>query len=143
MIDVNYINNLHRFECNEICGATHGPCVYFIYQDDEIVYIGSTKNLYRRLCEHKSRKLAGMDFYFSFFSSEDNKGLESILISKIKPLMNVVDNPDALKSVNDKKIQKTISIRPSVYLAGVELAKEKGAKSFSDLVEILILEQSK
>jgi excinuclease UvrABC nuclease subunit len=64
------------------------PGVYVIYDDEKyIVYIGSTKNLGKRLRTQ-------IDFYLPHHVkikvTDDFKELERILIEKLKPLYNVI-----------------------------------------------------
>ena len=91
-----YITN-QRFEAllkisNVIANKTKfpysGPAVYFLFQGDELVYIGQTVNLLARVASHFGRK--GFD-HFSHIICDRSElaALERIAIVKYRPKLNL------------------------------------------------------
>lgn len=65
------------------------PCIYFLYNNErELLYIGQTNSLYKRLYTHANEK----DFsYYNFIQISNLKErllIESLFIFKYKPLLN-------------------------------------------------------
>tara|TARA_R110000737_G_C14245384_1_gene425620 strand:+ start:44 stop:529 length:486 start_codon:yes stop_codon:yes gene_type:complete len=70
-----YIDELHR------------DCIYILYRDDELVYVGQSKNVYNRLNQHKRDKV--FDRVRVLHCREDRKLYwEKILINSYKPIYN-------------------------------------------------------
>lgn len=67
------------------------PCIYMLYKDDKIVYIGQTECLARRIGEHmQSTKVFDSFSVHSFIEDEYIRlKKEQILIRKYKPALNV------------------------------------------------------
>lgn len=63
--------------------------VYFLFQSDILVYIGSTNNLERRLKEHY--KEYDRTFYFHAIDKSDARKKEKEAIKKYKPKFNVAN----------------------------------------------------
>lgn len=69
-----------------------GPAVYFLYKGDEIVYVGQTNNLLRRVASHFGFK----DFdHFSYIAcrKEELTELERRAILKYRPKLNSLNCP--------------------------------------------------
>lgn len=67
------------------------PCIYLLYKNDKIVYVGQTKCLAKRISDHI---VAGKDFdnfaVHSFVKDEYTRlKKEEILIRKYKPVLNI------------------------------------------------------
>lgn len=62
--------------------------VYFLYNDDELVYIGESDNLYRRIGQHIASKEKIFN-RFELYPTTDRKRLEGFLIRMFKPKYNV------------------------------------------------------
>jgi len=64
----------------------HKPCVYFLFKNGSLVYIGKTKTLLTRISYHSS---SGKDFdeYF-FYYPEDYSSSEILHIKHYRPLYN-------------------------------------------------------
>ncbi len=62
--------------------------VYFLYDGDELVYIGTTDNLYRRIGQHiaEGKKVFNR---FEVYPTKDRMRLEGFLIRALKPKYNV------------------------------------------------------
>ena len=67
--------------------------VYFLYDGDELVYIGTTDNLYRRIGEHIAQGKKIFD-RFEFYPTTDRIRLEGFLIQTLKPKYNVSSGAD-------------------------------------------------
>lgn len=69
--------------------------VYFLLLNDEIVYIGTSRNVHGRVAEHRAN---GRPFDKAFFveaSGDDREMLERALIKAITPSQNRMHNPVA------------------------------------------------
>lgn len=64
----------------EICG------VYVLYDHDEIVYIGKSKNVHRRILEHRDKEFT--HFKIIEVDSDNYSKLERILIEEFFPVYN-------------------------------------------------------
>lgn len=62
--------------------------VYFLYDGDELVYIGESDNLYRRIGQHIAEGKKKFD-RFSIYETIDRKRLEGFLIDALKPKYNI------------------------------------------------------
>lgn len=58
--------------------------VYFLFDGDELVYIGTTDNLYRRIGEHVAQGKKMFD-RFEFYPTTDRMRLEGFLIETLGP----------------------------------------------------------
>lgn len=64
------------------------PCVYFLYDNEKLVYIGSSLNLYGRLSQHlKSKKVFNGVYYIPIRPSKLRR-IEWCLIKHYKPIYN-------------------------------------------------------
>ena len=63
------------------------PCVYFLYRDNDLVYVGKTANIYLRIGQHIIEGQKKFDS-FEYFFTEDADCLEAILIKILKPIYN-------------------------------------------------------
>jgi len=58
--------------------------IYFLFKDDDLVYIGKSERLKERLFEHRAK-----DFnYFSFIKTDNDEINELKLIHYHKPILN-------------------------------------------------------
>ncbi len=64
-------------------------CVYFLFDGDELVYIGKTTNLYYRIGQHVADGYKKFD-RFEVFETDDQDRLEEFLIRLLKPKYNKV-----------------------------------------------------
>lgn len=62
--------------------------VYFLYDKDELVYIGTSDNLYRRIGQHIAEKTKVFD-RFELYPTTDRIRLEGFLIRMFQPKYNV------------------------------------------------------
>lgn len=62
--------------------------VYFLYDGDELVYIGTSDNLYRRIGQHIADGKKVFD-RFELYPTTDRLRLEGFLIQTLKPKYNV------------------------------------------------------
>lgn len=70
-----------------------GACIYFLYSETEIVYIGSTYELTARIGEHQRSKKVFTHYTYKMYDKVSPKQLLSIeakLIKKHKPKYNKV-----------------------------------------------------
>jgi hypothetical protein len=70
------------------------PGIYFLYQGNDIVYVGKTTNFVARLSNHMFNK--SFDGYsFIPVAAHNLDSLEIRLIEKLRPPLNILVNPDA------------------------------------------------
>lgn len=76
------------------CTPFYEDGILFGYDKEQIIYIGSSKNLYNRYSSHslkkQLRKSTKISFYF--FETENYKQIEIELIKEIKPIFNIQYN---------------------------------------------------
>lgn len=86
-IENTYTANVNEFELMFLT-----PCIYFLFQDDKIVYIGETTAAMTRISQHaKNHKKQFNRFSIEPFngSTKERKNKERLLITKFKPVYNV------------------------------------------------------
>lgn len=76
----------------------HGG-VYFLYDGDELVYIGQTDNLMRRIGEHIKEGVKRFDS-FELYETPDRIRLEARLIGLLKPKYNMTEGAPSGGAVN-------------------------------------------
>lgn len=86
--------------------------VYFLYDGDELVYIGTTDNLYRRIGQHiaEGKKVFNR---FEVYPTKDRMRLEGFLIRALKPKYNVSLGAD-YKSTHDWDLFPSQSIEEAI-----------------------------
>lgn len=67
--------------------------VYFLYDKDELVYIGQSDNLYRRIGQHIADGVKTFD-RFELYPTNDRIRLEGFLIRMFKPKYNISSGAD-------------------------------------------------
>lgn len=70
--------------------------IYFLCQDEEIVYIGQAKNVGHRISDHKgsgARKPHNRVFFLKVHPDNLNS-VERFFIERYRPILNVKKNPD-------------------------------------------------
>lgn len=89
--DYSQLSNVNKILSNKVGLDEAGvPCVYFLIDGSEIVYIGQTVNFLSRINSHKSDQDKKFDSYFTFnCESEHMDGLESFLIMYHQPKYNL------------------------------------------------------
>ena len=76
---------------------TWGCCVYFLLNDGQIVYIGSSANVGERMSQHRKTKTFDKVIYVEVEGKDAHfkmSILEHILIKMLKPALNVRSNTD-------------------------------------------------
>lgn len=87
MIDVDELNQTG----NRLTGACSG--VYFLFQDDELVYIGQGWNCLLRVAEHTRKDSVKQFNHWNFIPIDDErerKACEAELRAKYKPKFNLI-----------------------------------------------------
>jgi excinuclease UvrABC nuclease subunit len=69
----------------------HASGVYFLWDEDELVYIGESENIYLRIGQHIKDGRKRFDD-FTIYITEDRKLLEAYLINVLKPKYNKAHN---------------------------------------------------
>ena len=71
------------------------PCIYILYKEDEMVYIGETTSFSKRLAQHITEGKKCFDsFKLRYFIDNDKvrKNKEKRMIKKFKPKYNIIHN---------------------------------------------------
>ena len=101
MLSLSEILGLPKSNASAISGVPAQPGIYFFIDDSEIIYIGETINLNGRMLEH--RKLLAYNITIDIHlllsyrnanlsDSKERKALESALIKRFKPALNIKGN---------------------------------------------------
>lgn len=65
-------------------------CIYFLFHGENIIYIGSTCNLYQRVIQHKKTKLFdGVNYIYVEKLTQETLKLEKDYIEKFTPKYNI------------------------------------------------------
>lgn len=95
-------------------------CVYFLINDNDIVYVGFTTDLNYRLKTHKVNKV--FDKFYDIKVEDIKSGLmlEKYYIQKFKPAYNVVHNENCIRK---KTEPRKIKISPIINSTKSEVSK--------------------
>jgi len=66
-------------------------CVYFLINNDKVVYVGKTHDINNRLCSHLKDKIFNKYYYFEC-KEESLNLLEGLYIMKYNPIYNKANN---------------------------------------------------
>lgn len=100
--------------------APQAHCVYFLVEDDEIVYVGSTSRIGLRIAEHIYRKKFTDAFFIPMETIQEAKTLETKYILEIRPKYNLkIDDPNNLNLVT------TVELRREAKKNGLRLRDAK------------------
>lgn len=115
------IKNLQRFPA-VIAG------IYFLYNEDNLVYIGRTENLFQRIGTHIHGNKDFDSFSFLEVRSRDLEKVEYDLIDFFNPPLNV---SKPVLRVNDDQISKV-----NLWATRIVHSKYENWSSFCDAVDI-------
>lgn len=73
------------------------PCVYFLFLDKEIIYIGRSGNLYQRFVEHKIYRNFTHIAWVEIKNNYHRNNAEQNYIKKYRPVRNIQWNPNVYK----------------------------------------------
>lgn len=82
------INNLEK----KLVDTEKMSGVYFLYDEDELVYVGQTDFLYGRLAVHKTDKKFDKFSFYPINDRNEKNLLEWFYIKKFKPIYNISEN---------------------------------------------------
>ena len=86
---IDYISALNTGKCEEVLNV---PSIYHLFSKGELVYVGITKCLYKRLSEHRRDKSKEWDAYLSFsvdgLSLDAIREMETKIIKRLQPKYN-------------------------------------------------------
>ena len=115
------------------------PALYFLFNDNDLIYLGITSNLKQRLTEHRA---AGRILFTraTYIDGRDEE-LEKRLIIFFRPLQNGTHNTAALPYLRQKqtngKWRVTVTLDADVFAAVETLAKAQ-RDSFSGMVNRML-----
>jgi predicted GIY-YIG superfamily endonuclease len=89
MADEKSIENLKRYEMPK-------TGVYFLFDQDSLIYIGKSENVFRRLNDHIRNKFFNNYSFIKCNTEEDASRLEKELIIKYKPALNIQHKKEEL-----------------------------------------------
>lgn len=121
--------------------VSNGRCfVYFLFRDGEIIYVGSTKNLYMRLGQHEKSK--NFDAYSVLdVDIADLENTEAFYVLSLSPQMNSVvpKNTMFISYGKAKKLVSYMAIRRSIKSGVIKPIESKFGMYFktSDVLSIL------
>jgi hypothetical protein len=80
---------------NRSIGSASRPGVYFLFQDDDLVYIGKSADIDHRLGQHRNRRAFDFNRVTVFLCDPSEMGrLEARYIRKFRPVFNTVSPLD-------------------------------------------------
>ena len=87
---------MRAFNIDTVNRYFNTPCIYFLYFEEQIVYIGETTQIMPRISAHfKGSKVFDTFGFFEFKGSRlERLECEAALIKKHKPKYNIVHNVD-------------------------------------------------
>ena len=89
----------------EFQGDPHGPCVYFLIDNDDVVYVGQSRSLASRIETHQKNKIFNRSVYLPC-PEENLNDVESSLIRKLRPKYNLSQVSGALLDVHKNSLNK-------------------------------------
>jgi hypothetical protein len=106
--------------------------LYFLINNNKIVYVGQSRNLYERFIEHKRDKNFTHYFYFILNNDKRLRLKEKIYIKKFKPIYNKRE-----LIFKEKQIHIGISLRKETYNILISESKNQN-RTQSNMIEFLI-----
>lgn len=87
------------------------PCIYFLFKENKIVYVGQTTNIYQRITTHKKSKNFDSFSFFDIYEKPFNGNyssneLELYFILKFTPKYNVSIPPNEIWLTIEKLKEK-------------------------------------
>jgi hypothetical protein len=108
---------------------TTTPCVYFLMQGEEVVYVGQTINLVRRMLEHRTSKYKQFDrvLFIRAPQGVDILVVERRLIAELKPRLN---SPREIEraSTSTTNVRPLIVNEESVWRLNPDVRRRLGLK---------------
>ena len=89
MADEKSIENLKRYEMPK-------TGVYFLFDQDSLIYIGKSENVFRRLNDHVRNKFFDNYSFIKCNTEKDASSLEKEMIIKYKPALNIQHKKEEL-----------------------------------------------
>ena len=109
--------------------------IYKLFRGNDIIYIGKTQNLHKRLQQHKHTKCYSFTKATIVNTSKLRKTfgnsvikMENYLIAKHKPKFNIIGNPDKLQTQEEYRLKHNKRAKGYYKLNSTKilaLAKEK------------------
>lgn len=96
-------NVIERFEMPKIG-------VYFLFNNDELIYIGKSINIFQRLQSHLKDKYFDSYSFFKCDSEDNATKLEKELIIKLKPKLNIQHKVSDIKNEIEQNKEFTLKL---------------------------------
>lgn len=94
--NLSHIRGMEEVTEEYLCG------IYFLCQDEDIVYIGQAKNIGKRIPEHKHTKPHNRAFFLRVHP-DNLASVERFFIKRYRPKFNVKKNPTVIAAVAKAK----------------------------------------
>lgn len=106
--------------------------IYFLLDNNEIVYVGQSVNVYQRIHQHRDKK-----FNRIFVLKTDNLDLESYYINKLKPKYNsiilpVTKTPNKAKRKPERKPKEKTGPEPQAKISKADINVMNGTYIVKD-----------
>ena len=88
-LDKSILSYVRSFNAQFLIDGFETPVVYFLFKDDKLVYIGQTKQVLKRLHEHRKSKNFDRFSFVVCKTIEDAYTIEQELIEYVKPKLNI------------------------------------------------------
>ena len=95
---MEHINSLKQKRISLDLANLFQPMVYFLFNNDEVVYIGASRYGLARISRHKQEKIFNAFSYINCSEKEMHK-IEGYYIRKFKPTLNVVGHTPKLHKI--------------------------------------------
>ena len=106
------IENLHRFEMPKIG-------VYFLFNNDNLIYIGKSINIFRRLNDHIKDKYFDNYSFIKCNTEQEADKLELEMIIKYKPKLNIQHKTYDLDSSIEFHLKSIEKLKSTKELLGI------------------------
>ena len=115
--ELELVADKYHFKCLQLNEFFRNHVIYFLIGREngtrEVIYIGQTSNISRRINQHLSEKIKSFYQVYYFDVKEDEKDfIEFELINRFKPRYNICNGNNAK---NNLSIKERLSLRVEFY----------------------------
>lgn len=121
----------------------NGFCVYFLYKNEEVVYVGKSKCVLKRLFQHSGKEFDS--FSYKTFENEEECSLqEEFYINKLKPKYNFKSTGYVPSKIYFRELRTQEEVEEILKNKGIDYVKnyQNGnihvKKSEIEIIKILI-----
>lgn len=118
LTDIGNVKSLSCFHTGRSVCVPRIPAIYFVFEKDELVYIGSTSNLQTRWRGHQVRRIISDEsvvavHYYASFDLPKPELIKAELINHFCPIYNLqhsVDPSYAFRNLDNESIKKLMGV---------------------------------